>query len=197
MIRTFLAKGDRGGKAEIMDGLDSVTCTNPPPAAYIATLGMKTYCWACKQEGYIAPRGPRWNGVGPNGKQWALSGDINICGCSPAPMFYPVRERHMTMSFTAEEVARLTGRTAAGASIDETSFDNGSRMGFDEQVRTVANQCGIVGYPYFIETAAGAAHSGRVDARGLLPRVFTDDVASYTVYWGEEALSHEGWSDAE
>lgn len=107
MIRTFLARGDRGGEAVIIEGLEFVTCSNPPPAVQIATLGMKTWCSACKQAGYIAPRGPRRPGTAPNGKQWALSGDINICGCKPAPVFYPARERHMTMSFTAEEAAEL------------------------------------------------------------------------------------------
>ncbi|WP_395067764.1 hypothetical protein [Paraburkholderia silvatlantica] len=107
MIRTFLARGDRAESAVITEGLDSITCSNPPPEVQIATLGMKTYCSACKEEGYIAPRGPRWPGTGPNGKQWALSGDINICGCNPPPIFRPIRERHMTMSFTADEAARL------------------------------------------------------------------------------------------
>ncbi|MCA8258893.1 hypothetical protein LGM89_37055, partial [Burkholderia sp. AU31624] len=99
MIRYFLAKGDRAGEAVIVEGLDRVTCSNPPPMVHIATLDMKTYCSACKREGYIAPQGPRWPGTGPNGKQWALSGDINVCGCNPPPIFYA--ERGMRMTFTA------------------------------------------------------------------------------------------------
>jgi hypothetical protein len=110
MIRTFLAKGDRAESAVITEGLDSVTCSNPPPAAHIATLGMKTYCSACKREGYIAPRGPRRPGTGPNGKQWALSGDINMCGCKPAPG-QPLPD--MPYCIVTEDGSELEGRTDA------------------------------------------------------------------------------------
>jgi hypothetical protein len=122
MIRFFLAKGDRGGSATITEGLEHVTCSNPPPRVHIATLYMKTYCEACKQEGFIAPQGPRWPGTGPNGKPWALSGDINICGCNPPPAFYA--ERGMSMSFTAMEAATLVApyadtRGPANVGVDE------------------------------------------------------------------------------
>jgi hypothetical protein len=187
MIRTFLARGDRGGEAVITEGLDSVTCSNPPPAVQIATLGMKTYCSACKQVGYIAPRGPRWPGTGPNGKQWALSGDINICGCNPPPLFYPIRERNMTMSFTAEEVARLMGKGTPGSSSATAS----SVAIYDEQVRAVWARASLEGYPYYIETASGDVYSGRIDSRGLLPRIATDGEDQYTVYWGDEALAKQ------
>ena len=182
MIRSFLGVGDRGGEAIVTEGLPFVTCSNPPPLVHISTLYMKTWCNACKQEGYIAPKGPRWPGTGPNGQQWALSGDINICGCTPSPVFYA--ERNMHMVFTAEESARLTGKAVAGASIGIASA-----AAYDEQVCAVGDKSALVGYPYFIETSAGAVHSGRVDARGLLPRVFTDDAATYTVFWGDEALA--------
>jgi hypothetical protein len=106
MIRYFLAKGDRAGSAMIIEGLPTVTCSNPPRRVEIATLDMKTYCTACEREGFIAPNGPRWPGTGPNGKQWALSGDINVCGCNPPPVFYA--ERSMKMTFTSGEATALT-----------------------------------------------------------------------------------------
>jgi hypothetical protein len=182
MRRTFLGVGDRGGEAIVTEGLPDVTCSNPPPRVHISTLYMKTWCNACKQEGHIAPRGPRWPGTGSNGQQWALSGDINICGCTPPPVFYA--ERNMAMIFTGEESATLTGRATAGASIGTPSA-----MDYDEQVYALGDQAALVGYPYFIETSGGAIYSGRVDSRGKLPRVYTDDAASYTVYWGDEALA--------
>ncbi|QCP53567.1 hypothetical protein FAZ95_31500 [Trinickia violacea] len=111
MIRYFLARGDRAGSAVITEGLDSVTCSNPPPRVNIATLCMKTYCTACRQEGFIAPKGPRWPGTGPNGMPWALSGDINVCRCNPPPIFYA--ERGMSMTFTAEEAAALVAPYAS------------------------------------------------------------------------------------
>ena len=110
MIRYFLARGDRAGSAVIIEGLDSVSCSNPPPRVQIATLGMATYCSACSRKGYIAPKGPRRPGTGPNGMQWALSGDVNICGCNPTPVFYA--ERGMSMTFTAEEAATLAAPDA-------------------------------------------------------------------------------------
>lgn len=105
MIRYFLARGDRAGSAVITEGLESVTCSNPPPTVNIATLYMKTWCTACRQEGFIAPKGPRWPGTGPNGNPWALSGDINVCGCNPPPVFHA--ERGMSMTLTAENIASL------------------------------------------------------------------------------------------
>lgn len=108
MIRYFLAQGDRAGSAVIIEGLKTVTCSHPPPSVQIATIGMRTYCAACKKEGFIAPRGPRRPGTAANGKEWALSGDINICDCNPPPTFYA--ERGMMVTFTAEEVAQFSGR---------------------------------------------------------------------------------------
>ncbi|WP_232443652.1 hypothetical protein [Burkholderia ubonensis] len=113
MIRYFLARGDRGGSATITEGLERVTCSNPPPRVHIATLYMKTYCTACKQEGFIAPKGPRLPGTGPNGKPWALSGDINVCGCNPPPVFHA--ERGMKMIVTSQEAATLAGGSSASA----------------------------------------------------------------------------------
>ncbi|WP_250471035.1 hypothetical protein [Caballeronia sp. GAFFF1] len=185
MKRSFLAKGDRAGDAVITQGLATVTCSNPPPRVEIATLGMSTYCNACKRAGFIAPRGPRHAGTGPNGKQWALSGDINVCGCSPAPVFYA--ERNMSMSFTAEESATL-------AENDASSPGSGPTSDYSEQVLAASARGSLIGYPYVIETSAGAVYSGRIEFAGLLPRIFTDDVTSYTVHWGDDALAHEGWT---
>lgn len=105
LIRYFLAKGDQADSATIIEGLDSAFCSNPPPTVELATLEMRTYCSACEREGFIAPRGPRWFGTAQNGKGWALSGDVNVCGCVPAPIFRA--KRGMTMSFTADELAAL------------------------------------------------------------------------------------------
>jgi hypothetical protein len=110
-----------------------------------------------KKEGFIAPRGPRWPGTGPNGKEWALSGDIDVCDCSPSPLFHA--ERNMTMSFTAEEVAKLMGQSSTGSS------SVGNKVpGYDEQVRVVADRVSIAGYPYSIETASGDVYCGRVES---------------------------------
>jgi len=121
MIRYFLARGDRAGSAVIVEGLSDTTCSNPPPRVEIATLYMKTYCTACKRDGFIAPKGPRRPGTASNGKQWALSGDINVCGCNPPPVFYA--ERGMSMTFTAEEAAALVAPYASSQGLAAAAAD--------------------------------------------------------------------------
>jgi hypothetical protein len=184
MRRVFLGVGDKAGDAFITEGLPGVRCSNPPPRVEISTLGMSTYCPTCKQEGYIAPRGPRRGGTAINGKQWALSGDVNICGCSPPPVFHA--ERNMAMTFTREEVEALTGNV-----VTRSSSAAKSATACDEQVRAVAVRASLAGYPFCIETADGRIESGRLDSSGLLPRIFTDDADAYVIHWGDEAMALE------
>ncbi|WGS40261.1 hypothetical protein LFL97_10900 [Burkholderia sp. JSH-S8] len=171
MIRYFLAQGDRAGSAVITEGLGTVTCSNPPPRVHIATLYMKTYCAACKQEGFIAPKGPRWPGTGPNGNQWALSGDINVCGCNPSPVFHA--ERNMRMVFTAEQAAALTGQSAPRSPL-------AIHAEHDEQfvLRDVDTGRPLARVRYRIRTASGKVFSGVTDATGHTQRVTTTNTES-------------------
>lgn len=182
MIRTFLARGDPGEDAMIREGLESVTCSNPPPAAQIATLGMKTYCSACKREGFVSPRGPRWPGTGPNGKQWALSGDINICGCNPPPVFYPARERNMTMHFTREQAAELMGSTGARATA------NAQTIAYNQRFHITNPRTGqpLRDMPYRIGTDDGDELEGRTDAQGFTECITSDQSISATLHVYEE-----------
>ncbi|RQV00971.1 hypothetical protein DF047_30860 [Burkholderia cenocepacia] len=169
MIRYFLAKGDQGGTATITEGLEGVTCSNPPPRVHIATLYMKTYCTACKQEGFVAPVGPRWPGTGPNGKPWALSGDINVCDCNPPPVFYA--ERGMKMTFATEEAARLTGKNDLGV-----APARGRAAVHDQQfvIRNKKSMQPLVGVRYWITNYRGdVLVSGTTDAQGHTMRVVT------------------------
>jgi hypothetical protein len=194
MIRSFLGVGDRAGQAVVTEGLDTISCSNPPPRVQISTLYMKTWCNACKQEGHIAPTGPRWPGTGPNGQPWALSGDINLCGCTPPPVFFS--NRSMRMVFTAEDVARLTGKLVTDVSMGAAS-SVASAAAYDEQVTASARGVSLRGYPFLIETSDGRTMCARAGANGRLPRIYTDNADTYTIYWGDDALSHEGWRDAE
>ncbi|PLZ01428.1 hypothetical protein CY652_16510 [Burkholderia sp. WAC0059] len=45
--------------ARIIEGLQTVICLNLPLRVEIATLYMKTYCTACRREGFVAPKEPR------------------------------------------------------------------------------------------------------------------------------------------
>ncbi|WP_322090225.1 hypothetical protein [Burkholderia cenocepacia] len=177
MIRYFLAKGDRAGEAVIVEGLDTVTCSDPPPRVHIATLDMKTYCSTCKREGYIAPQGPRWPGTGPNGKQWALSGDINVCGCNPPPVFHA--ERGMRMIFTAGEISTLDGRKPGAAHLPFALSDAVHDEQFtllDDAHRPLAN------VRYRIVTDTGRIFAGTTDVAGQTDRIATDAAASLKIY---------------
>ncbi|WP_431824297.1 hypothetical protein [Burkholderia sp. F1] len=176
MIRYFLARGDRGGSATITEGLEHVTCSNPPPRVHIATLYMKTYCTACKQEGFIAPKGPRRPGTGPNGKPWALSGDINVCGCNPSPVFYA--ERGMSMSFTTEQAAGLTGqRKSEFRSASANSVEYGERYFLSDADRGQP----LSGIRYRIRTASGRIFSGVTDSSGHTQRVATSSAETLQI----------------
>jgi hypothetical protein len=171
VIRYFLAKGDRAGSSVIIEGLDYVTCSNPPPRVHIATLYMKTYCTACKQEGFVAPQGPRRPGSAPNGKQWALSGDINACGCNPPPVFYA--ERGMYMTFTAEEVAALTAPPSHARS---TAFASSTPVE-SQHSRWFYIRDSTTGEPLsnrdFIANVGGIRQAGKTDGNGYA-RITTD-----------------------
>lgn len=168
MRRAHLGVGDKAGHAVITEGLPSVTYSNPPPSVHIATLGMKTWCDACKQEGHIAPRGPRWAGTGPNGRQWALSGDINICSCAPPPVFYA--ERNMEQVFTREEAAAqiASNATETSALIPADILDQHFYL-IDEKTRRP-----LKGVPYRIVTSDGDLYEGCTDAQGRTQRVSND-----------------------
>lgn len=188
MIRYFLARGDRAGSAVITQGLPNVTCSNPPPRVEIATLGMKTYCAACKREGFISPQGPRRPGTGPNGQPWALSGDINICGCNPPPVFYA--ERAMKMTFTAEQAVLLTRKAAA------TPTESVANNNFDQYFRLINQHTGapLVGVRYRIVTDNGERYEGRTDSQGYTQRVSSDlDISATLHVIEDETPVNPGW----
>ena len=94
--RVVLCKGDMAGQATIIEGLANMTLSDGGPPQQVATVYMKTYCNACKREGFVAPTGWRNPGTMDNGRQWALDGDINVCNCNPAPVYHA--QRFMTDS---------------------------------------------------------------------------------------------------
>ncbi|CAD9222373.1 conserved hypothetical protein [Burkholderia cenocepacia] len=195
MIRYFLPRGDRGGSATITEGLECVTCSDPPPRVQIATLYMKTYCTACEQVGFVAPKGPRLPGRAPNGQGWALSGDINACGCSPPPVFYA--ERGMRMILTSHEATELMENRPTPTPEDDAPVATARvdvTLDYDEQVRVGIGTALPQSYPYLIEMTDGRTYAGRVGTNGQLPRIGTEPAGSYTIYWGEDALAHPDWT---
>jgi hypothetical protein len=96
LIRYVLCVGDMADEAVILEGTGSTH-----DGRRMVTVGMATYCSRCKQRGLVAPRGVRSSG--PE-QVLALSGDINLCGCRPSPVF---ELRHgKALTFTAEDIAR-------------------------------------------------------------------------------------------
>ena len=181
MRRVFLGIGDKAGEAFITEGLLGVTCSNPPPEVNISTLYMKTYCQACKQEGYIAPRGPRHKGTGPNGQPWALSGDISICGCSPPPVFYA--ERNMAMVFSAEESMGFIKQRA------NTTTSGTAQRNYDEQFTLHdANGRVLRDTYYTVRLPSGELQHGVTDSLGRTARYQTDGARTLALYLGHREV---------
>jgi hypothetical protein len=179
MIRYFLGVGDRAGSAVITEGLPFVSCCNPPPCVHISTLYMKTYCTACKKEGFIAPKGPRRAGTAPNGKQWARSGDINVCGCNPPPVFHA--ERSMKIIFTSQELTALMGK-GAGAAAHESTVDQ-----FDQQfILKDGNDRALPKTYYTVRLPSGVFVHGVTDSQGRTARYKTDGASTIRVYLGHK-----------
>jgi hypothetical protein len=188
MIRSFLGVGDRAGEAVITEGLPNFTCSNPLPRVHLSTLYMRTWCNACKKEGFIAPSGPRWPGTAPNGKRWALSGDVNICGCSPPPIFYA--KRNMAMNFTSDEVKALMSGCGSA-----TVSNAGSRL-YDQYFCLTDLRTGVPirDAPYRIITDSGEEYSGRTDSQGHTRRITSDSALGATLHvLGEESPINPDW----
>jgi hypothetical protein len=163
MIRYFVAQGDQGGSATVTEGTD-ITCCNPPPYVQIATLYMKTYCTACKREGFIAPNGgPRHGGTAPNGKQWALGGDINVRGCNPPPVFH-APERGMFMRFTSEEIASMSASIIPAHAAQRADMSGPAE--YDDYYVLIDQASGkpIANAVYAIKRADGSVEHGTTDS---------------------------------
>jgi uncharacterized Zn-binding protein involved in type VI secretion len=144
----------------------------------LAREGDPVNCLACGTEGVIQCVQPRM----PNhldGKEFALSDDLCICGCSPAPKLVAEQTvKYQLLALVPDEVVRRSSPSAARQATHHI---------YDEQPRLLAPP--IEGVPYFIETTDGRTFSGRAGPGGLLPRIDTPGEDEYTVLWGDEALT--------
>ena len=160
MIRTYLARGDRAGEAVIIEGLPTSTYQdNDGRRVELATVYMRTYCHACKKEGFICPSGPRLDSRAENGQEHALSGNINMCGYQPPPIFWAQRE--MTQTVTGEDIARMSASFAG--SKDETPVQdefNDKFVLLDESGMPAAFRA------YAVERETGTIEYGVSDAHG-------------------------------
>lgn len=169
---TLAASTSAGGKVTTASSLISIS------GARIALEGDEVFCPACNAKGVIKLDGPRLN-ERFNGRQVALSDDLCICNCNPAPKLIAdqtLRCQVLVLA-DAEEPAQQAGAMAARAAAIPV---------YDEQPQLITPP--IEGVPYFIETLDGRTFSGRAGPGGLLPRVTTEGEGEYHVYWGDEAL---------
>ncbi len=117
----------------------------------------------------------------------ALEGMLTTCGAVLIAS---------SQSFIVEEQSRIGIASTPGFSQDNVSgsWQRQAVAGWpaddslhDEQTRL--SSPAVDGIPYYIETTDGRSFSGRADASGQLPRVFTAEAEDYRVYWGDEALA--------
>jgi hypothetical protein len=178
MIRYFLAKGDRAGDAVITEGLSTSTYQEANGRRVeLATVYMQTYCHACKKAGFICPSGPRLPGTAENGKQHALSGDINICDCKPPPVFFAVR--NMTENITSSDIERM------GAVYHSVEKPLSKENFFDElfQLHDAHSGRPLANVEYAIKRASGDIENGVTDRDGYTHRlVKTSQAEAVDIY---------------
>lgn len=145
--------------------------------APLAREGDPVDCAACGTEGVIRCVQPRMPDH-LDGRQFALSDDLCICGCTPPPKLIAEQTtRFQLLALISEEQLQQASAPARRQAISHI---------YDEQLRLVAPP--IEGLPYYIETKDGRTFSGRTGPGGLLPRIETHDENEYAVLWGDEAL---------
>lgn len=161
MKRYLLARGDRAGAAQIVEGLPHSTYVGLDGARVsLATVYMKTWCEACRQEGYISPRGPRHFALAENRRQFALSGDVNACSCEPQPVFEAVRSIFQTI--TASDVERMDPAVAR-CTRDDGLGERWRWIGFH-----MRNGEGLEGMHCAAHFADGSVETGVFDANHVV-----------------------------
>lgn len=162
MKRYLLARGDRAGDAHIVEGLPDSAYVGPDGVRVsLATVYMKTWCNACEQEGYISPRGPRHCGSAENRRQFALSGDVNACGCSPQPVFEAVRSIFQTI--TASDVEGMDASVARWT--DDFGFGGARSRWIGFHMRQGE---GLEGLPCAAHFGDGSIETGLLDANHVV-----------------------------
>ncbi|WP_429501205.1 PAAR domain-containing protein (plasmid) [Robbsia andropogonis] len=147
----------------------------------VALIGGPAFCSACKETGRIAKSGGPYR-ISTMGEA-ALDGDIVLCKCARPPQILAMLSGESWCDDMVEEQGSVVSSLTATGGV--TSVKKGA---FDEQVK--ATEYKAEGLPYYIETEDGRVSFGRLDASGILPRIYTgDEPGTYTVYWGDDALA--------
>ncbi len=129
VTRTYLIRGDKANNgATISGGSDSYFWHNVP----VAREGDAVYCPVCKRAGTIVCVGPRVPCT-DMGKEVALSGDICVCGCQPAPVFYASRQ--FTMTIAAAEVGEHIAAPLGGVAATEQALHSLKTASHDQRIQ--------------------------------------------------------------
>lgn len=141
--------------------------------------GMKHVCPKCKKVVSAISSGKGFLTVGS--KTIIMAGDKTTCGATFLPQ---------------QTLVVRTNGIGSGASTSSALMNSllSNTEIFDEQVVTEFDFA--EGIPYFIETACGQTHQGKIGADGKLPRIKTEGEGSYTLYLGEEAIVKGGEYDS-
>lgn len=169
VTRTYLIRGDRANNGAIISGgSDSYFWHNVP----VAREGDAVYCPVCKRAGRIACVGPRVP-CSDMGKEVALSGDICVCGCHPAPVFYA--SRPFTMTIVSEEVAQRQSAAPNGFAATVRAQQSGGATSHDQRIQLLDEASGqpLANWRYCV-TGENGTHEGRTDSNGFTTRVFAD-----------------------
>ncbi|CAG9189838.1 conserved hypothetical protein [Paraburkholderia sabiae] len=181
---------DNGNAGQVIIGASTSTIADEQGRSRRQThLGDTAWCGVCKSSGPIVAGADITQSLRGYDEQLgafeAVGGDFVVCKCSRPPQIISVHARNV-MYVDSD-------RASPGAA----RFATQSSRTYDEQVTASARGVSVEGYPYFIETSDGQKVCGRADDHGRLPRIYSDNADTYAVYWGDEALSHRGWIDAE
>lgn len=154
----------------------------------IALHGDRATCRNCPGTWPIVGTGYRMRN---HGRPVVLQGDNVLCPCGKNRVIAGPDAKCFYHRVPGEEERAANAVSPSNVATEPASF----AAIYDEQVRAIAARASLEGYPYYIETASGNVYSGRVDSRGLLPRISTDGENQYTVYWGDEALGQSAFSE--
>ena len=181
-IRHNLVQGDKTTSNGVVVGANDARITQM--GVPLALEGDAVWCPACKTRGHILCVGPRHSNSF-HGRKDALDGDLCICQCEPPPRLIHSMTG-MSHVLTHEE---LIAQGFAQHPV-QSNF-KGEAGDYDEAVllSSYGQAASLAGLPFFIETTDGRRFSGRLDAAGMMPRIATESLGNYEIFWGDDALA--------
>jgi uncharacterized Zn-binding protein involved in type VI secretion len=152
--------------------------------SYLVLEGDLVACPACQSQGHIVCTGPRQNCT-YYGRRDALSGDLCFCKCDPKPKLI---NSHTDMCHVISQ-EELISQGYAKHPIQDNFIDELGKHDEKTLFTSTAHSVKLAGTPFFIETTDGRQIRGTLDEQGELPRIATQGLGSYKIFWGDEALS--------